>query len=271
MFSCKLNKGISDFKNVFDLYGQIGITEVCLDIKKIGLYVYTTFDKSIHTMASFSNTFFLEYKCEKECIFTLNIKSMKDNLKNITSVDTIELSIKKEHLKNITSVDTIELPIKKERELKIKVTKKTIEFEKKITMKETQFYNLPIVLDQVQPLNIKSGDFLEFCRSISGKYNMTIKTVENVPEISFESEKSRIIIKDVDNPNSILSFEGEFKAEYFSKLKKFTKFNSTMRVYINPEQPLRFETNIGSKDKINIWIKSKEQIEAEYEEEEDLF
>jgi hypothetical protein len=254
MFSCKLNKGISDFKNVFDLYGQIGITEVCLDIKKIGLYVYTTFDKSIHTMASFSNTFFLEYKCEKECIFTLNIKSMKDNLKNITSVDTIELSIKKEQ------------------ELKIKVTKKTIEFEKKITMKETQFYNLPIVLDQVQPLNIKSGDFLEFCRSISGKYNMTIKTVENVPEISFESEKSRIIIKDVDNPNSILSFEGEFKAEYFSKLKKFTKFNSTMRVYINPEQPLRFETNIGSKDKINIWIKSKEQIEAEYEEEEeDLF
>ena len=256
MFSCKLNKGISDFKNVFDLYGQIGITEVCLDIKKIGLYVYTTFDKSIHTMASFSNTFFLEYKCEKECIFTLNIKSMKDNLKNITSVDTIELSIKKEQ------------------ELKIKVTKKTIEFEKKITMKETQFYNLPIVLDQVQPLNIKSIDFLEFCRSISGKYNMTIKTVENVPEISFESEKSRIIIKDVDNPNSILSFEGEFKAEYFSKLKKFTKFNSTMRVYINPDQPLIFETNIGSKDKdkINIWIKSKKQIEDEYEEEEeDLF
>jgi hypothetical protein len=255
MFSCKLNKGISDFKNVFDLYGQIGITEVCLDIKKIGLYVYTTFDKSIHTMASFSNTFFLEYKCEKECIFTLNIKSMKDNLKNITSVDTIELSIKKEQ------------------ELKIKVTKKTIEFEKKITMKETQFYNLPIVLDQVQPLNIKSIDFLEFCRSISGKYNMTIKTVKNVPEISFGSEKSWVTIKsDVDNPNSILSFEGKFKAEYFSKLKKFTKFNSTMRVYINPEQPLRFETNIGSKDKINIWIKSKEQIEAEYEEEEeDLF
>jgi len=254
MFSCKLNKGISDFKNVFDLYGQIGITEVCLDIKKIGLYVYTTFDKSIHTMASFSNTFFLEYKCEKECIFTLNIKSMKDNLKNITSVDTIELSIKKEQ------------------ELKIKVTKKTIEFEKKITMKETQFYNLPIVLDQVQPLNIKSIDFLEFCRSISGKYNMTIKTVKNVPEISFGSEKSWVTIKsDVDNPNSILLFEGEFKAEYFSKLKKFTKFNSTMRVYINPEQPLRFETNIGSKDKINIWIKSKEQIEAEYEEEEDLF
>lgn len=253
MFSCKLNKGISNFKNVFDLYGQIGITEVCLDIKKIGLYVYTTFDKSIHTMASFSHTSFLEYKCEKECIFTLNIKSMKDNLKNITSVDTIELSIKKE------------------RELKIKVTKKTIEFEKKIIMKETQFYNLPIVLDQVQPLNIKSSDFLEFCRSISGKYNMTIKTTENVPEISFESEKSRVIIKsDVDNPNSVLSFEGEFKAEYFSKLKKFTKFNSTMRVYINPDQPLIFETNIGAKDKdkINIWIKSKKQIEDEYEEQE---
>ncbi|AHL67623.1 proliferating cell nuclear antigen [Chloriridovirus anopheles1] len=202
-------------------------------------------------MAIFSASSFLEYKCEKECIFTLNIKNMKENLKNITSVDTIELSIKKE------------------RELKIKVSKKTIEFEKKIQMKETQFYNLPIVLDQVQPLNIKSSDFLEFCRSISGKYVMTIKTENNTPEISFESEKSRTVIKsDNEAGDTILPFEGEFKAEYFSKLKKFTKFNSNLKVYTNPDQPLIFETNIGAKDKdkITIWIKSLQQIEAEYEE-----
>jgi hypothetical protein len=43
-----------------------------------------------------------------------------------------------------------------------------------------------------------------------------------------------------------------------------------MRVYINPDQPLIFETNIGAKDKdkINIWIKSRKQIEDEYEEQE---
>lgn len=248
-----MNKGISNFKNVFDLYGQIGIVDVCLDIKKIGIYIYTTYDKSIHTMATFSNTSFLEYKCDKECIFTLNIKSMKENLKNITSVDTIELSIKKE------------------RELRIKITKKTIEFEKKIHMKETQFYNLPIILDQVQPLNIKSSDFLEFCRSINGKYVMTIKTDNGVPEIAFESEKSKVIIKsDSENNDSILPFEGDFKAEYFFKLKKFTKFNSNLKIYTNPDQPLIFETNIGSKDKdkITIWIKSLKQMEDDYDEQE---
>ena len=253
MFFCKLNKGISNFKNVFDLYGQIGIVDVCFDIKKTGIYIYTTYDKSIHTMATFSNSSFLEYKCEKECIFTLNIKNMKENLKNITSVDTIELSIKKE------------------RELRIKVTKKTIEFEKKIIMKETQFYNLPIVLDQVQPLNIKSSDFLEFCRSISGKYIMTIKTEESTPEIAFESEKSKVIIKsDGENNDSVLPFEGEFKAEYFSKLKKFTKFNTCLKIYANPDQPLIFETNIGTKDKdkITIWIKSLKQMEEDYDDQE---
>lgn len=253
MFHCKMNKGISNFKNVFDLYGQIGITEVCFDVKKIGIYIYTTYDKSIHTMATFSSTSFLEYKCEKECIFTLNIKNMKDNLKNITSVDTLELTIKKE------------------RELRIKVTKKTIEFEKKVYMKETQFYDLPIVLDQVQPLNIKSSDFLEFCRSINGKYIMTIKTNQGVPEIEFESEKSKVIIKSDDDSNdSIQAFEGEFKAEYFSKLKKFTKFNTALKVYTNPAQPLIFESNIGTKDKdkIIIWIKSLKQIDDDYEEQE---
>ncbi|CCV02138.1 Proliferating cell nuclear antigen [Invertebrate iridovirus 25] len=253
MFLCKMNKGISNFKNVFDLYGQIGIVDVCFDIKKGGIYIYTTYDKSIHTMATFSSTSFLDYKCEKECIFTLNIKSMKENLKNITSVDTIELSIKKE------------------RELRIKVTKKTIEFEKKIHMKETQFYDLPIVLEQVQPLNIKSSDFLEFCRSISGKYVMTIKTDDGIPEIAFESDKSKVIIKsDNDNYDSILPFEGEFKAEYFSKLKKFTKFNTLLKVYTNPSQPLIFESNIGTKDKdkITIWIKSLKQMEEDYEEQD---
>lgn len=252
MFLCKMNKGISNFKNVFDLYGQIGITDVCLDIKKNGMYIYTTYDKSIHTMATFSNISFLEYRCERECIFTLNIKSMKENLKNITSVDTIELTIKKE------------------RELKIKVIKKTIEFEKKIYMKETQFYNLPIVLDQIQPLSIKSLDFLEFCRSISGRYIMTIKTTENF-EIIFKSERSKVIIKsDNENYSHIQPFEGEFKAEYFSKLKKFTKFNNILKVYATPNQPLIFESNIGArdKDKITIWIKSLKQMEEDYDEQE---
>jgi hypothetical protein len=245
-----MNKGISNFKNVFDLYGQIGISDVCFDIKKLGIYIYTTYDKSIHTMAIFSSSSFLEYKCEKECIFTLNIKNMKENIKNITSVDTIELSIKKE------------------RELKIKVTKKTIEFEKKINMKETQFYDLPIILEQVQPLNIKSSDFLEFCRSISGKYIMTIKTDDG--KIAFESERSKVIIKsDTENYDTLLPFEGEFKAEYFSKLKKFTKFNNSLKIYTNPDQPLIFETNIGTKDKdkIIIWIKSLKQMESDYEQE----
>ena len=245
-----MSKGISNFKNVFDLYSQIGIAEVCFDIKKNGIYFYTTYDKSIHTMANFSNSSFVEYKCEKEVIYTLNIKSMKENLKNITSIDTIELSIKKDC------------------ELKIKVIKKTIEFEKKIFMKETQFYNLPIVLDQVSPFSIKSSDFLEFCRSINGKYTLTIKT-EKMSEIIFESERSKVVIKSDETIENLIPFEGDFKAEYFPKLKKFTKFNSSLKLHVNPEQPLVFVSNIGvkDKDKIIVWIKSLKQIEEDYEEE----
>lgn len=245
-----MNKGISNFKNVFDLYGQIGIIDVCLDIKKTAIYVYTTYDKSIHTMATFSCGSFSEYKCEKECIFILNIKSMKENLKNITSVDTIELSIRQE------------------RELKIKVSKTTIEFEKTIYMKETQFYNLPIILDQVSPLNIKSSDFLEFCRSISGKYIINVKT-DGGSDILFQSEKSKVSIKSNNESCDVIQpFEGEFKAEYFSKFKKLTKFNNNLKIYVNPNQPLIFETNIGTKDKdkITIWIKSLKQMEEDYEE-----
>ena len=151
----------------------------------------------------------------------------------------------------------------------IKVVKKTIEFEKKLFMKETQFYNLPLVLDQVEPLTIKSSDFLELCRSINGKCNMTIKSKEGIPELMFESEKAKITIKS-DNPanKDVLAFEGEYKSEYFSKFKKFTKFNTSLKVYINPDQPLIFDANIGTKDKdkVTIWIKSLKQIDDDYEE-----
>lgn len=252
MFTCKMNKGISNFKNVFDLYGQIGITEVYFDVKKIGVYIYATYDKSVHTMVTFASSSFLEYKCEKEGVFILCIKSMKENLKNITSTDTIELSIGKES------------------DFKIKIIKKTIELEKKFHIKETQFFDLPIILDQVQPLNFKSSDFLEFCKSINGKYNMTVKTKENVPEIAFESDKSRVIIKSdsyVSDEILPLPFEGKFKSDYFSKLKKLTKFNDTLNIYINSDQPLILDINLGhkNKDKIRIWIKSLKQIDEEYE------
>jgi hypothetical protein len=232
----------------------LGIIEVCLDVKKSGMYIYTAQDKCIHLSATFSSGSFAEYDCEKECIFTLNIKSMKENLKNITSVDTIELTINRE-----------------DRELMIKVIKKTIEFEKKVQIKETQYYNLPTVSDETYPLNIKSCDFLEFCRSVTGKQTMTIKTVQGIPEISFETDKSKVIIKsDADEEDiDILSFEGTFKTEYFSKLKKLAKFNIGLKIYTNPDQPLIFETHLASKekDKVAVWIKSLQQMEEEYEEE----
>ena len=252
-FSCKLSKNISNFKNVFDLYSQIGIVTVCFDIKKIGIFVYTTHDKNIHTMATFSSSTFFEYRCEKEYIFTLNIKHMKENLKNITVFDTVELFIKNEC------------------ELGIKVVKKTIEFEKSIPLKEAQIYELPIVLDQIQPLNIKSADFLEFCRNIlNSKCVVTVKTENKCPEISFKFSAIKVIIKsDNENIDALSQFEGEFKAEYFCKLKKFTKFNSSMRIYASKCQPLIFEINIGTKDKIAIWIKSIKQMEEDYDEGDD--
>lgn len=256
MFSCKMKKGISDFKNVFDLYSQIGMVEACLDLKKTGMHIYTTYDKSVHAMTFFNHLTFQEYSCEKDRVFTLSIKSMKENLKNITSVDVIEMTIKKDL------------------ELKIKVIKKTIEFEKTIAMKESQIYELPLVLEQVAPLTIKSSDFLEFCRSINSKYDLWIKTTLNVPEIIFESEKTKVIVKSgVDDDGAaptvkVASYTDKFKAEYFSKLKKIAKFDSGMRVYVNPNQPLILETCVGGGDldRLTVWIKSLKQLDEDYED-----
>lgn len=251
MFSCVLNKGITNFKNVFDLFGQIGISEVSFAIDKDCLSVYTTFDKCIHVSACFSESSFSEYHTTEKCISTLSIKSMKENLKNVTSVDTLELSMSKG------------------RELRIKVCKKTIEFEKKIQLKEAQFYKLP-KLDQIHPLTIKASDFLEFCRSITGKYTIDIRTEAGRGDITLESDKSKTIIKsDYENTEDVLPFHGEFKAEYFGKLKKLAKFNSNLRVYPNPKQPLMFETTIGTKDALTVWIKSLKQIDEEYDDVED--
>jgi hypothetical protein len=245
-----MDKGISNFKNVFDLYGQIGLTEVCFDVRTEGIYVYTTYDKSIHTMATFLAASFLKYTCDCDCIFLLNIKTMKENLKNITSADKIELTIENKC------------------ELWIKVTKSTIEFSKKVTMKETQKNILP-TLDVAPSLSIRLLDFFEFCRSVNKKYNLTIKTSADSPEITFESEKSKVTIKSNNTgEDNICDFEEEFKAEYFSKLQKLSKFGTNLNIYAQPKQPLVFKTVASSKNLIHmvIWIKSLKQMERDYED-----
>jgi hypothetical protein len=253
MFSCKMVACISDFKNVFDLYSQIGIVEACFDLKKSGIYIYTTCNKIIHAMTTFSSSAFQEYSCDKERVYTLNIKSMKENLKNITNVGMIELTIKNEF------------------ELIIKMCKKTktIELEKTVMLKDSQVYGLPPVVFGVEPLNVKSLDFLEFCGSIIGKYETWVRTSGDVPEIIFESEKNKVTIKSNGKSNPFLEpYSDKFKVEQFSNLKKLAKFDSNLKIYANPGKPLVFETNIGCKDndKILVWIKSLKQLNDDYEE-----
>ncbi|ABF82090.1 hypothetical protein MIV060L [Invertebrate iridescent virus 3] len=259
MFQCKMNKipknqSITHFKTVFDLYEKIGIQEVFFNIKPTGIYIYTTYDNSIHVETIFSNNFFLEYMCEKDAIFTLKVNAMK--VRNLVNTDSLEMGIRSAQ----------------DAPLVIRMSTKTIDFEKKIAIKKTQSYKLPELID-VTPLTIKSADFLEFCKSINGgKYTLSIKTKKSEMvngvlqrgEIIFEAENSRIVIRSETPIES--EFEGEFKSEYFSSLRKVTKFNTTLKIYLCPDHPLIFETTIGpkEKDKVIVWIKSLKQMEEEY-------
>jgi hypothetical protein len=146
---------------------------------------------------------------------------------------------------------------------------KTIELEKTVVLKDSQVYGLPPVVFGVEPLNVKSLDFLEFCGSIIGKYETWVITSGDVPEIIFESEKNKVTIKSNGKSNPFLEpYSDKFKVEQFSNLKKLAKFDSNLKIYANPGKPLVFETNIGCKDndKILVWIKSLKQLNDDYEE-----
>lgn len=252
MFQCKItNKGIIHFKNVFDLFKQMGISDAYLDVKHTGIYIYKSHDNSIYPMVYFSLSYFTEYTCHTENIYMFNINGIKNSLKNITGLDNVELKNTGENLN-------------------IKVIKKSIQLEYILALKPYDYINIPIpTVDDTTCLNIKSGDFAEFCKSINGKDELTIETNPEAQSISFASINFKTTIKGDTDEDEISTFEDRFRSEYFSKLKKMTKFDHNLKVYIDPKnKSIALETCIDSKEdsKITIWIKSLSKINEEYDE-----
>lgn len=192
---------------------------------------------------------------EEKILFGVNLAHLKATLKPIKKKDTVEF-YKDEKINKLIIIITT-----------------TKEGSSKTT---TSF----IVVQQVQTIDINLPDGYNNCISIpSAEYHKMFRDLNSITqEIEIKSTKTSInFIGDIPGLYSrIISF-GEysesddiiylqhFDSDQMNNLGRISGLglntSSLIQIYSNEDLPLLFKTNIGGIGKINIYIKSKEQME----------
>jgi proliferating cell nuclear antigen len=97
------------------------------------------------------------------------------------------------------------------------------------------------------------GFFIKFLSDPSSAYKKNV----TLGEIEDDSED-----EDIQEDNNE-EYRQEFKTEMLNRIAKISGLSTNMQIFPREGLPLLFKSSVGSLGKISIYVKSKEQIEAE--------
>lgn len=121
-------------------------------------------------------------------------------------------------------------------------------------------------------VSVTSNEFQKMCKEMNGIGN-TIKVVASGFKLRFECDAANVYSKyvefgepDDDDDEEELSYLSEFETEQFSRITKIAGLSSNMQIYPKQGLPLLFRSHVGSLGRIDIYIKSKSELENERQE-----
>lgn len=127
------------------------------------------------------------------------------------------------------------------------------------------------ILKYDHSINIPSKDFQKMCKDISiGKI---VKISAKKFNLSFETDTNGIYQRkscfgddeDEEEENKVL-YTDEFDIDRLSRITKMAGLNTKLQIYPKEGLPLRFSSLISNLGSINIYIKSRSQLENERKE-----
>ena len=174
-------------------------------------------------------------------------------------------------LKSIKKKDSIELFIDDSlpTELNIKVIPKENNRTTTSTVKIQNIQNLVIDVPTGygKPISVVSSDYSKMTKELNSIGNIiNVSAKEHTIKFACDAGsilKRAVTLGDNDEEDEDVkeTFFQEFYSEQLCKITKISGLSSNIKIY--PGKPLLLSSNIGSLGKINIYIKSKEQIENE--------
>lgn len=215
---------------------------------------------------------FLTYKYfsskgEKRMYIGINLNHFHKMLRSIKKKDSIELFIDD---KQPTDLAIQVIPKENNR--------KTVSFVK---IQSVQNLEIDIPTGYTKPVTVPSSDYQKMVKEMS-TIGSSMRVTSHRFKIEFscnaggilkrkvqfgEDDEDDVIVPsttggdDDEDSESKHDYDQEFITEQLCRITKLSGLDSVIQIY--PGKPLLFASNVGRLGKINIYIKSKQQIEAE--------
>lgn len=206
----------------------------------------------IDLFLSSKNSGFSLYKFNSQKMFLgINLNHFHKMVRPIKKKDFLELYIDDEFPNN----------------LNIKVIPKENNRTTISTLKIQNIQNLEIDLPSgySNPISISSINYQKMLKEL-GNIGNVIKVSAKKYSINFSCSATGVYGRTVsfgdteDDDNTII-YDEEFNTETLGRISKLAGLSTNIQIF--PGNPLYFKSNIGNLGEINIYIKSKDQIEKE--------
>ena len=140
-----------------------------------------------------------------------------------------------------------------------------------VTIQTVQELDIDLPQITERPIIVSSSEFQKMIKDMNS-IGRTIKVRSRHSKIEFKCENDKILERIVEfgeidqsdgeyESDDDEEYNQEFSTEQFNRITKFSGLNGTLKIY--PGNPLIFRSQVGSLGTISIFIKSKEQIEAD--------
>jgi proliferating cell nuclear antigen PCNA len=240
-------------RNLIDLL-QNNLKTACLEIDSNDIKMSMQ-DANNSILISFvlNGSSFLSYKVDDVIYPGLNLKHLHKILKTIKKKDIIELFIDKSNPKELGSCVTT------------KEGNRTV--VSYIQIQDTQNLEISVPTDYDNSKTIQSTDFQKMIKDMVNIGNTNSITIQSgKSHVIFSCNEGDIIKRRVEfgednGPNQQTDFIDSFDVGYISKILKISSLGSTITIHTKKDLPILLTSNVGSLGKINIYIKSKSQME----------
>lgn len=247
-FNCKTREGFI-IKALFEVLQNM-LIDVCFKFSPDGIYLLTVDNKKrILVNLKLDSESFDEYKCEKDINVGINLQHTFKMLKSVKKKDSLEMKIDKKT--NDLIITTISADTQQPVNSHIKTQR-------------LGTFAIPVPTGYGHPVHVATTTFQKTCKDMQN-INDEIVVKSRDTFMSFSCGQIGICYRDVpfgaDDPESESEmYEDTFFTKSLSQLTKISGLNKQMQIYPLKDKPLKIGIGTGQLGRLEIYIKSVEQI-----------
>lgn len=249
-FTIKTNEAYT-IKTTIEVLQSI-LSDVCFNFNEDGIFLKSVDKRVPYTYIidlQWNRDRFQEFKINDSQMIGINLQHFFKMIKSIKKKESVSLSVSPDKSNSLSICNYTDL-------LNPDFSSVKIQQIQMIDMDTPSGYGYPSV--------INTAKFGKLCKDINS-ISKTITVTSRGRYICFSCEMVGLYNKEfpfgeIDPESNDEEFCEEFNTKSFMQLTKISGLHQKMRIYANPGLPLKISVDTGSLGTLDIYIKSKSQV-----------